>query len=431
MANPSGRENPSELTLLDADGNAAGSYWGRPPDLVVIVDEPAGLERSGSLIASEVQPCNKKGRNLVENVSDVAMGDRVATQTSVVGSDHLVVANNGKGAGGYGELSRQPTPSFRDKLLGSVGGVVGKKSIAELDVDVRHEDDVCGISLTVETSVATDSNLRSSDDLFGPWMQAPSRRRRNVPAKKDVGSTVASSASRSGGSGSRYSIFADIQGSDAADEEIVPAHHDNRDISVSANIVVPLVVPARVPTINHGGRTCGRVVLREREDSPLGEEQPKGVTDERVESGQLEQVAPVLLASQGRVVAAKTSFPAATNVAVHVMDSVLPFPSHVMKGRVLPNSIRGTASKMIMKKPGAPPGPKTMAPKQRKKEGRTALHSTLEAGLSNLMEDLAQSELLEVSRLGSSPPQGVGDGDQFVWEHNSAFEQMPSSDMQF
>ncbi|KAL4386583.1 hypothetical protein GQ457_09G011870 [Hibiscus cannabinus] len=556
MANPSGRENPSELTLIHVDGNAAGGYRGRPSDPVVIGDEPAGLERSGLPFAFEIQPCNIEDRNLVENVSDVAMGDRVATQTGADGRDHLVVADSEKGAGGYGEISRQPTPSFRDKLLGSIGGIVGKKSIAELDVDVRHEDvrlggtttlpeislidmdnefylvrfaeeddynmvltegpwviygsyltvqpwsrsfststghpsqiivwvrlpnlsyryytkslfrhiaaaigkvvrvdyntaegkrgrfarlaivvdlekplvsgiiidghrqdieyeglleicfkcgkyghakDICGISLTIETTVAAETTLRSSDDLFGPWMQALSRRRRNVPAKKDVGSTVAGRASRSGGSGSRYSVIADVQGSDAADEDVVPVHHNNRDTSISANIVVPLVVPARAPSTNHGVRICGRVVIREREDSPLREEQPKGVTNERVESGQLEQGLPVPLASQGRVVAAKTSLPTATNVAVHVMDSGLPSSSRVMKG-------------------------------MRKKEGRMASHSTLEAGLSNLMEDLAQSELLEVSRLGSSPPQGVGDGDQVVWEHNSAFEQMPSSDMQF
>ncbi|KAK8525378.1 hypothetical protein V6N13_123095 [Hibiscus sabdariffa] len=95
-----------------------------------------------------------------------------------------------------------------------------------------------------------------------------------------------------------------------------------------------------------------------------------------------------------------------TNVAVHVMDSALPSSSRTMKGRVLPSSIRGTTSKPIMKKRGAPPPPipKTMAPKQRKKEGRTASHPTLEAGLSNLMEDLEQAALFEVSRLGSSSP---------------------------
>ncbi|KAK8656269.1 hypothetical protein V6N13_098225 [Hibiscus sabdariffa] len=66
---------------------------------------------------------------------------------------------------------------------------------------------------------------------------------------------------------------------------------------------------------------------------------------------------------------------------------------------------------MIMKKLGAPPIPKNMASKQRKKESRPASHPTLETRLSNLMEDLEQAEILEVSRLRSSPPQGVGDGD--------------------
>ncbi|KAK8509963.1 hypothetical protein V6N11_028969 [Hibiscus sabdariffa] len=355
MANPSGRENPSVLTSLDADGNAAGSYRGRPPYLVLTVDEPFGLERSGSPIATEVQPYHKKGRSPVGNETDVTMGDRVVTQTGVVGSTHLVVADSEKGDGGSGESSRTPPPSFRDKLLGSTRGAV-----------------------------------------------APSRRRRNVPLKKDVGSG-AGRVSRSGGSGSRFSVIADIQESDVADEVFVPVHHNKHNTPISDTIVVPLVVPARAPTTNHGVRTGGRVVIREREDSPLREEQPKGVTDDCVEGGQLEQGAPVPLASQGRVVVAKTSLPAATNVAVHVMDSALPSSSRTMKGRVLPSSIRGTTSKPIMKKPGAPPIPKTMAPKQRKKEGRTASHPTLEAGLSNLMEDLEQATLLDVSRLGSSP----------------------------
>ncbi|KAK9041072.1 hypothetical protein V6N11_016195 [Hibiscus sabdariffa] len=356
MANPNGRENPSVLTSLDADGNAAGSYRGRPPNLILTVDEPSCLERPGSPLATEIQPFNKKGRSLAENETDVPMGDRVEARTGAFGRDPLVVADSKNGDGGSGENSQQPTPSFRDKLLGTTSA---------------------------------------------QWVRAPSRRRRNVPPKKDVGSG-AGRVSRSGGSGSRFSVIADVQESAAADEDFV---HVNQ------------------PTTNHGVRSGGGVVLREREDSPLREDQPKGATDERVEGGQLRQAAPVQMASQGRVVVAKSSLPAATNVAVHVMDSASLSSSRTMKGRVLLSSIRGTTSKMIMKKPGAPPIPKNMAPKQRKKEGRTALHPTLEAGLSNLMEDLEQATILEVSRLGSSPPQGVGDGDHVVWEHNSAFEQ--------
>ncbi|KAK8556869.1 hypothetical protein V6N12_003260 [Hibiscus sabdariffa] len=362
MANPNGRENPSVLTSLDADGNAAGSYRGRPPDLVLPVDGSPCLERPGSPLATGIQPFYKKGRSLVENETDVSMRDRVEARSGAFGRDPLVLADGKNDDGDSGENSQQPIPSFWDKLLGTTGGSVGK-----------------------------------------------SRRRRNAPLKKDVGAR-AGRVSRSGGSGSRFSVIADIQESAAADD---------------------LVVPARAPTTNHGVRSGGGVVLREQEDSPLREDQPKGATDERVEGGQLSQAAPVQMASQGRVVAAKSSLPVATNVAVHVMDSASLSSSRTTKGRVLPSSIRSTTSKMIMKKPGAPPIPKNMASKQRKKESRPASHPTLETGLSNLMEDLEQAEILEVSRLGSSPPQGVGDGDHVVWEHNSAFEQVPTSDMQF
>ncbi|KAK8637445.1 hypothetical protein V6N13_064864 [Hibiscus sabdariffa] len=418
MANPNGRENPSVLTSLDADGNAAGSYRGRPPDLVLPVDGSPCLERPGSPLATGIQPFYKKGRSLVENETDVSMRDRVEARSGAFGRDPLVLADGKNDDGDSGENSQQPIPSFWDKLLGTTGGSVGKRQDIEYEGlpeicfkcgKYGHAKEVCGITPNVESTVVAVSTPRNSDDLFGPWMQAPSRRRRNAPLKKDVGAR-AGRVSRSGGSGSRFSVIADIQESAAADD---------------------LVVPARAPTTNHGVRSGGGVVLREQEDSPLREDQPKGATDERVEGGQLSQAAPVQMASQGRVVAAKSSLPVATNVAVHVMDSASLSSSRTTKGRVLPSSIRSTTSKMIMKKPGAPPIPKNMASKQRKKESRPASHPTLETGLSNLMEDLEQAEILEVSRLGSSPPQGVGDGDHVVWEHNSAFEQVPTSDMQF
>ncbi|KAK8554228.1 hypothetical protein V6N12_031197 [Hibiscus sabdariffa] len=355
MSNPNGRENPSVLTSIDADGNAAGSYRGRPPDLVLPVDGPPCLERPGSPLATGIQPFNKKGRSLVENDTDVPMGDRVEARSGAFGRDPLVLADGKNGDGDSGENSQQPIPSFRDKLLGTTGGSVGKRSIAELDVEE----------------------------------------------------------------------------SAAADEDFVHVNHSKHNTSTSDTIADHLVVHARAPTTNHGVRSGGGVVLREQEDSPLREDQPKGATDERVEGGQLSQATPVQMASQGRVVAAKSFLPAATNVAVHVMDSASLSSSRTTKGRVLPSSIWGTTSKMIMKKPGASPIPKNMASKQRKKESRPASHPTLETGLSNLMEDLEQDEILEVSRLGSSPPQGVGDGDHVVWEHNSAFEQVPTSDMQF
>ncbi|KAK8656268.1 hypothetical protein V6N13_098224 [Hibiscus sabdariffa] len=303
MANPNGRENPSVLTSLDADGNAVGSYRGRPPDLVLPVDGPPCLERPGSPLATGIQPFNKKGRSLVENETDVPMGDRVEARSGAFGRDPLVLADGKNGDGDSGENSQQPIPSFRDKLLGTTGGSV-----------------VCSITPNVEYTVVAVSTPRNSDDLFGPWMQAPSRRRRNVPLKKDVGAG-AGRVSRSGGSGSRFLVIADIQESAAANEDFVHVNHSKHNTSTSDTIADHLVVPARAPTTNHGVRSGGGVVLREQEDNPLREDQPKGAMDERVEGRQLSQAAPVQMASQGRVMAAKSSLPAATNVAVHVMDS--------------------------------------------------------------------------------------------------------------
>ncbi|KAK8488635.1 hypothetical protein V6N12_018836 [Hibiscus sabdariffa] len=161
MENPDGLENPSVVTSLNTDITTAGSYRGRQPNLVINVEGPTCLERSGSPLATEIQHFHKKGRSLVVTESDVTMGDGAVAQIGVLVREPLVVANSG-----------------------SVGAV------------------------------------------FGPWMQAPSHRRRNAPLKKDVGSGN-NSILRSGGSGSRFSVIADVQDSDVVDEDVVHVHHSS------------------------------------------------------------------------------------------------------------------------------------------------------------------------------------------------------------
>ncbi|KAK9016677.1 hypothetical protein V6N11_079172 [Hibiscus sabdariffa] len=119
----------------------------------------------------------------------------------------------------------------------------------------------------------------------------------------------------------------------------------------------------------------------------------EGAKEVRNVEGRINQIAPVWVASQGKVVAANSSLPATKNVAVQVLDLALTPSPRATKGRVLPSSIR-------------------------------------EARLSNLMEDLDNAETLEASRLESCPSLKVGDGDRVSWVHNSAFEQVSITDMQ-
>ncbi|KAK8972976.1 hypothetical protein V6N11_013844 [Hibiscus sabdariffa] len=116
MENPDGLENPSVVTSLNTDITTAGSYRGRQPNLVINVEGPTCLERSGSPLATEIQHFHKKGRSLVVTESDVTMGDGAVAQIGVLVREPLVVANSGS---------------------------VGKSSIVKLDIedsDVVDED---------------------------------------------------------------------------------------------------------------------------------------------------------------------------------------------------------------------------------------------------------------------------------------------------
>ncbi|KAK8703502.1 hypothetical protein V6N13_047159 [Hibiscus sabdariffa] len=63
--------------------------------------------------------------------------------------------------------------SFRDMLIGDMREQSYTKSLGDLDVDVLEEDDI-------EASVPTATDSRNPDVLYGPWMQASSRKRRTV-----------------------------------------------------------------------------------------------------------------------------------------------------------------------------------------------------------------------------------------------------------
>ncbi|KAK8577135.1 hypothetical protein V6N13_122128 [Hibiscus sabdariffa] len=127
------------------------------------------------------------------------------------------------------------------------------------------------------------------------------------------------------------------------------------------------------------------------------------------------------VASQGKVVATKSSLNAEKNTAIQVLDSSFTSTSRAVKGRVLPSSLRGGISKPVTKKSGSAPISKNGGSKQKKRDAHTSSTPTLAVGLSNLIEDLTNAEELETSRLGESSSKGVGEGDKVSWIQNSTF----------
>ncbi|KAK8991786.1 hypothetical protein V6N11_062778 [Hibiscus sabdariffa] len=76
---------------------------------------------------------------------------------------------------------------------------------------------------------------------------------------------------------------------------------------------------------------------------------------------------------------------------------------------MLPNSLRGGPSKILMKKLVGNPSAKKVGSKQNKRDGQNSSPPTLEAGLSTLMKDLHNAVNLEESNLRTSPSVGAGE----------------------
>ncbi|KAL4272499.1 hypothetical protein GQ457_13G019110 [Hibiscus cannabinus] len=127
--------NPSVGVELTSEGFVAEYQGGRPPDGVIVVEDSTLLERQGSPVAPALQPMQKKGQTMEEEMvidDGTPDGERVAdsweglVQTPPVPEENL-----------------RPAPllsSFKDKLLGDFGASRKPSIITELNVEVKAED---------------------------------------------------------------------------------------------------------------------------------------------------------------------------------------------------------------------------------------------------------------------------------------------------
>ncbi|KAL4278579.1 hypothetical protein GQ457_03G026910 [Hibiscus cannabinus] len=185
-------------------------------------------------------------------------------------------------------------------------------------------------------------------------------------------------------SGSRFATLVDISDSKVHGEGFDPTSYDRRMASMSFAAEENLVGFSHSPS----SRNRDQLAANKKNNN---------------EKSMVSLGTSVRVASQGRVVAAKSSLNADKHVAVQVLDSTLNPGPRVGKGRILPSSLRGGISKPVIKKP---------------------------VGLSNLMEDLTNAENLERSKVEVSSFDAVGDGDSVSWIQNSTFVQGPASAMQ-
>ncbi|KAK8486595.1 hypothetical protein V6N11_068289 [Hibiscus sabdariffa] len=136
------------------------------------------------------------------------------------------------------------------------------------------------------------------------------------------------------------------------------------------------------------------------------------------------------VASTGKVIATKSSLNAAKNVAIQVLEPGMHSGSKEIKGRVLPNSLKGGSSKTILKAPGNNSIIKQLGPKLKKREDRGVSKQSLASGLSKLVEDLNNVEAREVVSQGLTSPSSHAEITRVNWIPNTIFEQQESTRMQ-
>ncbi|KAK8613542.1 hypothetical protein V6N13_101301 [Hibiscus sabdariffa] len=232
-----------------------------------------------------------------------------------------------------------------------------------------HAKEVCGIAPPTETIAAEANVQRNPDDLYGPWMQVPKRRRRNGSFRKDFDYANTYNG-RFVESDSRFATLANVSDSIGHEDESTPRTHNW----------------VRVGYISDASGVDG--VAQNSEGSSLLEGQLVVKSRKDIEGNTVAWEVPVRVASQGRVVAAKSSLNAEKNVVVQ-----------------------------------------NVGPKKKKRDVQNSSTPTLAVGLSNLMEDITNVEVLENSKLGASSSNGVGDIDSVSWIKNLAFVQAPASNM--
>ncbi|KAK8647884.1 hypothetical protein V6N13_121608 [Hibiscus sabdariffa] len=413
-------QNPISAGLCAKEVSAAGFQGGRPPDGTVCFDDSEVLERPGSPILSGFQPVKKKGRRVDVRLSDEMM---VVDEESQ-GKLHTEGESNLACGLGIGDQNL-PMPSFKDMLIGDKEHVKRNKEINDLDVEVREEDvrEACGKEdVVVENTEAVEEVKRDLKDLYGPWMQVVNRGRRPA-GNRGFG---ASNVGRGRGgvkSGSRFMVLEEDMGPDEGTVDAAQVEDENRGqvalvkAGNGSNGVVAEPMPDSVgsPRRVNAGDEAGSSMVQRQAGGGVDNDELRVV--ENTGQGFLVDVA-----ASGTVVGAKTTLDSGKHVVVRVEERVESGGLKLSKGRVLPNSIRGTAPS-IKKGGGTQGGPK-LGVKIAKRDERPHANPRLTSCLSSLVSDLDRAAEVEKARLtetwmdsssrmgGKDPTPDTGNGEQ-------------------
>ncbi|KAK8627519.1 hypothetical protein V6N13_135128 [Hibiscus sabdariffa] len=322
---------------------------------------------------------NGGGGNVLEK--DVEMSDNIDTgkrtgypEPAIVGeteTDQSIMRLQGSGS---------QVPSFKEKLIGKSGA----ERVSE---------------------------TRKPDDLYGPWMQVTNRRRRNANVQ-GVGGRISGASRTKEIMGSRFQLLA----SDSMDgvEEIPEQQQGNQDNNSSVEVV------------RRRGPVESRIslgVVNETGMSSANKSASKEVNAGRVETGGVVNA----VAAHEKVTMAKSNLNSEKHRAVLVGNTDESHIPRLTKGRVLPNSMRGSTVKSGSRfQLGVKGGASTsMAVKKVAERGLSKANAS--GRLSRLVSDLDKAPDEEETQVALSQNIAVVDELRVDWQTNSVFEQPSES----
>ncbi|KAK9007806.1 hypothetical protein V6N11_074724 [Hibiscus sabdariffa] len=136
------------------------------------------------------------------------------------------------------------------------------------------------------------------------------------------------------------------------------------------------------------------------------------------------------MASSWKVVMVKSILRADKNVAIRVLEPGFKPVSKEVRGRVLPNSMKGGSSRHNSKLQGTNLSIKQPGIKPKKRDERAVGKSSLTTGLSNLLSDLDKAEAIELAKQNLVPSSATNVDNRVSWIQNSTFEPPDGVDMQ-
>ncbi|KAK8609057.1 hypothetical protein V6N13_025364 [Hibiscus sabdariffa] len=362
--------SPQALTLAP---QIVGSANGRPPDECIVLEDVM-MDRPRSPLLEDAQRQTKKGRNL----------------------DHS------------------------DNSLDF--------SMIKSDTVRGHENDA---NKTIEKE---NRDLRKPDELYEPWMQVTSRKRR-PSITRQKGNIVPSTDKDHQILGSRFATLSDDNVVEVSPENYVPVGTllNQANGGIASGILNGSPKRSLAPAESSKGNAIitadkGKVVLH-RNGMVRGKQGISGKGDTKVSVGKHVETS-ALVASRDKVIPAMTSLNKETHTVVHIENSEDGSILHQNHDRLQPKVSNGSGpkggSKGALRIKGVPP----LNTKGRKRADKGTTNVAISSCVSSLMSDLDRAKAENSRMVG-----GVDNSEEAVnaliqWCDNGAYENKISDDMQ-